>query len=87
MATDELRMEVQQVLDDLMKEGLLPFKLTAGEVISEGSGKYTIRFHDSRMRSTTFTMEAGQSFKQAVRAATLVRAEQISGPLGKKKTE
>ena len=87
MATDALRLEAQQVLDDLMKEGLLPFKLRAGEMVSEGSGKYTILFHDSRIRSTTFTMEAGQSFKEAIRAATLARAERMSGPLSRKKAE
>ncbi|MBC7932650.1 MAG: hypothetical protein H7Z38_18980 [Rubrivivax sp.] len=85
MAIDALKLEAQQVLDELMKEQLIPFKLYAGEVVSEGVGKYTIRFHDSRIRSVTVTLEAGQCFKDSVRTATLARVARMSGPLSNKK--
>jgi hypothetical protein len=87
MVTDELKLEAQQTLDELLNEQLVPFKLYAGEVIPESSGGYTIRFHDSRIRSVTFTMGAGQSFKEAVRAATLDQVTRMSGPLRMKKAE
>ena len=87
MATDALRLEAQHALEELMEEHEIPFKLHAGEVISEDSGQYTIRFHDSRIHSVTFTMEAGQSFKEAVRIATLGRVERMTGPLRRKKAE
>jgi hypothetical protein len=85
MATEDIKLEAQQVLDDLLKERLLPFKLTAEKVISEASSKYTIRFYDSRIHSITFTMEAGKSFKDLVRAATLEQVERMSGGLNRKK--
>ena len=87
MVTDALKLEAQQALDELLKEQLIPFKLRAGEVVSEGSGSYTVRFYDSRISSVTITWEAGQSFKDIVRAATLKRVAVMSGPLHLKKAE
>jgi regulator of protease activity HflC (stomatin/prohibitin superfamily) len=85
MTTDTLRLEAQAALDELLKEGRLPFKLDARRIASEDSSQYTIRFHDSRLRSITVTWEAGQSFKEVVRAAVLDRVSRLTGPLNKKK--
>jgi hypothetical protein len=70
MSTDSLKLEAQAALDELMQEGKLLFKLEARELISNGS-QYTIGFHDSRLHSIIVKCEAGQSFKEIVRAAVL----------------
>lgn len=72
MNTDTLKLEAQTALDELKTKGLLPFELEARELVSEGS-EYTIRFYDSRLHSITVTCEAGQPFKELVRAAVLDR--------------
>lgn len=84
MTTDSLMLEAQAALDELMQEGELPFSLEARELITKDS-EHTIRFHDSRLHSITVTWEAGQSFKDVVRAAVLDRVSRLSGPLHKKK--
>jgi hypothetical protein len=84
MNTDPLQLEAQSVLDELMRGGQLPFNLEARRLVSEGS-QHTIHFHDSRLRSITVTWEAGQSFKEVIRAAVLDRVSRLSGPLNKKK--
>ena len=85
MTTDSLRLEAQSALDELMQKGHLPFTLEARELASEGSSQYTIHFHDSRLRSITVTWEAGQSFKEIIRAAVMDRVSRLSGPLNNKK--
>lgn len=85
MTTDPLIVEAQAALDELMRENQLPFKLEARNLVSEGSSQYTIRFHDSRLHSITVTWEAGQSFKEKVRAEILDRVSRMSGPLNRKK--
>lgn len=75
------RDEAQKVLDDLLKEGLLPFALRVGEMIDEGSSLYKVRFHDSRIRSVEFSFTEGDSFPEIFRAAVLERVSQMSGPL------
>ena len=85
MATDPLRLEAQAALDELMKEGRLPFTLEARKIDADGSSRYTIRFHDSRLHSITVAWEAGQSFKDIVRAAVLDRVSRFTGPLNKTK--
>lgn len=83
MPTDPLKLEAQAALDELRQKGQLPFKLEARELASEDS-QYTIRFHDSRLRSVTVKCEAGQSFKEVVRAAVLDRVSRLGGPFKKK---
>jgi hypothetical protein len=85
MPNNALKLEAQQALDELMNEQLIPFKLTAEKVISEGSEKYTVRFYDSRIHSITLTLEEGKSFKDVVRTATLDRVARMSGALNRKK--
>lgn len=85
MALDPLKLEAQQALDELWKEKLVPFKLTVGKIVAEDSSQYTLHFFDSRLRSVSVSWEAGQSFKDKVRAVVKERVARMSGPLGKKK--
>ena len=85
MAIDALKLEAQQALDELLNEQLIPFKLKAEKVVAEDSGRYTVRFYDSRIHSIAFTLETGQCFKDVVRNATLARVERMSGALNRRK--
>ena len=85
MTTDPLKLEAQTALDELMQENQLPFKLEARKVVSEDSSQYNIHFYDSRFHSITVPWEAGQSFKEVVRAAVLDRVSRLTGPLDKKR--
>ena len=80
MNLDDLKLEAQQVLDELMRERHLPFRLTAHEVTQEGA-EYCVRFFDSRLRSITVTLGANESFKDIIRAAVLARVRMLSKPL------
>ena len=44
---------------------------------------YTLHFFDSRLRSVSVPWDAGQSFKDQVRAAVKERVARLSGPLGR----
>jgi hypothetical protein len=68
---DTLKLEAQQVLDDLDRRHLIRFKLTAFEVESIGLGKYMIYFHDSRLPALLISWVEGQSFKDVFRSAIL----------------
>ena len=85
MALDPLKLEAQQALNELWKEQLVPFKLTVGKIVVDDSSGYTLHFFDSRLRSVSVHWQAGQSFKDQVRAAVKERVARLSGPLGKKK--
>ena len=85
MALDPLKLEAQQALNELWKEQLVPFKLTVGKIVADDSSGYTLHFFDSRLRSVSVPWQAGQSFKDQVRAAVKERVARLSGPLGKKK--
>ena len=72
MELDPWKVEAQQALDELLKEGKLPFKLQARIVRQEGfPHNYVIYFHDSRCRSVTVHCDTVESFKELVRAAVL----------------
>ena len=77
-----LETEAQKVLDDLLSEELIPFKLNIGK-ITKASGCYTIHFHDSRMRTAHVALTPGQSWAEMVRVAVLARVAKLSGPLKK----
>jgi len=63
-------MVVQETLDLLLSERLIPFGLTAQKVIEDGPGEYTVPFHeDSRIHSFRFSWKDGDSFKEVLRAA------------------
>jgi hypothetical protein len=72
---------VQQVLDELLTEKLIPFALTAYGVNPNGQGEYVVPFNDSRIHSCRFFWKDGEDFKQAARAAVLERVNRMSGPL------
>jgi len=86
MTLDPLKLEAQQALNELWKEQLVPFKLTVGKIVAVDSSEYTLHFFDSRLRSVSVPWQAGQSFKDQVRAAVKERVARLSGPLGKKKS-
>jgi hypothetical protein len=75
-----LKAEAQEVLDELWKEELLPFKLNVGK-LSKDIGEYTIHFYDSRMRRASIPLTEGMSFRDMVRVAVLARVAKLSGPL------
>jgi hypothetical protein len=78
---DQQTVQVQQVLDELLSERLIPFALIAYGVNTNGQGEYVVPFHDSRIRSCRFFWKEGEDFKAAVRAAVLDRVNRMSGPL------
>jgi hypothetical protein len=78
---ESMRLGVQETLDELFSERLIPFELTAYKVNADGLGEYIVPFYDSRLRSVRFSWKEGASFKAAVRAAVLERVNKMSGPL------
>jgi hypothetical protein len=72
--------EIQQVLDELWNEKLIPFPLRAGKVVRVHD-EYTIHFHDARMRTARVRSTPGDSIRGDVRAAVLERVARLSGPL------
>jgi hypothetical protein len=78
---DNIQLRVQDTLDELLTEHLIPFKLTAQRVNADGLGEYIVPFYDSRIHSMTFSWEDGSSFKEVVRAAVLDRVKRMTGPL------
>ncbi len=77
---DFLILKVQQTLDELLRNGQLPFRLTAYDVKKLGFDEYTVPFHDSRIHSITFTLKTGASFKGVVRSAVLQRVARLEKP-------
>jgi hypothetical protein len=77
---DFLILKVQQTLDELLRNGQLPFRLTAYDVKKLGFDEYTVPFHDSRIHSITFTLKTGASFKEVVRSAVLQRVARLEKP-------
>ena len=84
MSVEDKQVEAQKVLDSLLEEGLLPFKLTVGSLLDQGSSQYRVHFYDSRIRSVKFSWQENESFSEVFRAAVLDRVEKMSGPLHKK---
>jgi hypothetical protein len=72
--------EVQQVLDELWNEKLIPFALILGKLTKE-TDEYILHFHDSRIRTARVPLIEGLSLREMVRAAVLNRVRKISGPL------
>jgi hypothetical protein len=81
MTTQDIKLRVQATLDELSSEQLIPFKLTAHKVNTDGLGKYVVPFYDSRIHSFRFSWaDDGSSFKEVVRAAVLERVKSMDGP-------
>ena len=79
-----LEAEAQQVLDELLREKLIPFALRVGK-LTKADGAYTIHFYDARIHSAVVPLIEGHSFRELVRVAVLERVRSISGPLGKQR--
>jgi len=77
-----LEAQVQQVLDEMWSEKIIPFALHVGK-ITQTADEYTIHFYDSRITTTHVPLIEGQSLRDMVRAAVLARVTRISGPLKK----
>ena len=80
---ESMRLEVQVTLDELFSEHLIPFELTAYQLITNGNGDYVIPFNDSRIHSCKFSWKEGEDFKEISRAAILNRVNLMSGPLAR----
>jgi len=65
--------EAQQALDDLFKEDLLPFQLTAHKVTEENRGEIRIHFYDSRLHSVILELQKPVSIKRQLREAVFLR--------------
>ncbi len=72
---------VQEALDELFSEHLIPFKLTAQAINSDGCDDFSVPFYDSRFHSVSFHCERGGAIKEIVRSAVLDRMSKMSGPL------
>ena len=77
--TQTIKLRVQETLDELFSEHLIPFELTAYKVNADGTGEYVVPFYDSRINSMEFSWKDGGSFKEIVRAAVLDRVRRMSG--------
>ena len=82
METDmeNIKLRVQETLDELFNERLLPFELTAHHVNAEGAGEYVVHFYDSRIHSIKFSWKDDGRLKEIVRAAVLDRVNKLGGP-------
>lgn len=81
VTTEDIKSKVQATLDELISEHLIPFKLTAHKVTSDGPGRYVIPLYDSRIHSFGFAWtDGGSSFKEVIRAAVLDRVKSMDGP-------
>ncbi|MDQ1636798.1 MAG: hypothetical protein QOF62_137 [Pyrinomonadaceae bacterium] len=76
-----LRPRAQSVLDNLFKNQVLPFELTATKVECIGPNEYIVRFYDSRLRSVDVSWKKDQSFEDVFQAAMVDRVRRLSGPL------
>lgn len=65
--------EAQQALDDLFREDLLPFQLTAHKVTEENRGQIRIHFYDSRLHSIILELQKPVSIKRQLREAVFLR--------------
>lgn len=73
-------LRVQETLDELFMERLIPFRLTASKVNADGSEEYILPFCDSRIESISFSWKNGESFKEVLRAAIVDGIERMRGP-------
>lgn len=65
--------EAQQALDDLFREDLLPFQLTAHKVTEENRGQIRVHFYDSRLHSIILELQKPVSIKRQLREAVFLR--------------
>lgn len=79
--------EIQPILDELLRKGMIPFALTSYGVQANGLGEYLVAFNDSRIHSCRFVWNEGEDFNEAFRAAVIARVNRRSGPLGMKASQ
>lgn len=79
--SEKMKLTVQETLDELFSEHLIPFQLTAYNVQSVSPDEFSVPFYDSRCHSVSFSLKTGGSFKDTVRSAVLERVSRLSGPL------
>ncbi len=77
-----LETQVQQVLNEMWSEKLIPFALNVGK-ITKAPDEYTIHFYDSRITTAHVPLTKGDSLRALVRSAVLARVAKMSGPLKK----
>ena len=70
---NKYRADTQQVLDDLYREHLIPFKLIAQQVTRESPREFRIRFYDSRLHSVVVETDQTARLEEQVRSAVLGR--------------
>jgi hypothetical protein len=81
MALDlTLEGQVQRILNSLLTEGLLPFKLDVGKITKEND-EYRIYFYDSRIHMAVVPLLDGIPLDDLIRSAVLARVGKMSGPL------
>jgi hypothetical protein len=62
--------QVQRILNNLLTEGLLPFKLNVGKITKENDA-YHIYFYDSRIDTAVVTLVDGLPLDDLIRSAVL----------------
>lgn len=72
---------LQETLDQLFRERLIPFELTARNVIENGRGEYEVPLTDNRIHSFSFSWNEGDSFKDVLRAAVSDREKTMIDPV------
>jgi hypothetical protein len=77
----KIRLRVQETVDELFSERLIPFALTAYNLSGNGLGEYVVLFHDSRLHSIRFSWKEGEYFKEVIRAAVSDQVKTVSGSL------
>ena len=77
---ESLKLVVQETLDELFAENLIPFGLSVQEVKSIGMEEYIIHFHDSWLPSLDVSWPEGKTFKVIFRTALLDRIARIRNP-------
>jgi hypothetical protein len=75
--TENIKLRVQETLDELFSERLIPFELTAQKVNADGHGEYVVPFYDSRIHSISFSWKEGGSFREVIRTAVLDRVKRM----------
>lgn len=58
-----MKLSVQETLDELFTEHLIPFQLTAYKVQSTSLDEFSVPFYDSRCHSINFSWKNDRSFK------------------------
>lgn len=77
----EMRLRVQETLDELHHERLIPFALTAYNIFADVPGEFVVPFYDSRVHSFRFSWTPGElPFKEVVRTAVLSRVRNMDSP-------